>query len=608
MHPAEDEPAAYPRPDLAAPQLTVRALATGMALGGVLSLCNVYSGLKIGWSFNMSVTAALLGWAAWRGAERFGARPFGILENNVNQTGASSGASVSSAGLVAPIPALAMLTGQTLPYPWLVLWILSVGLVGITVAVGLRHQLLVVDRLRFPGGVATAETVREMYAKGAEALARVRVLLAGGAAAAAAKLTIHGAQLRAWGLPGALPVPAGSPLAAAGLSRVGLGQLTFALDPSPLFVAVGALVGVRAGLSMLLGAVVAWGWLAPTILHAGWVSPPDDPTGSLLPAVRDWLLWPGVAMMVTGSLTSFAFSWPSIARALRGGGGLAGGGAETRPGDVPRRWFLGGLAVALVLATTLQIALFDIAWWTAVLAVLLTFLLAVVAGRVSGETNITPVGPMGKVTQLMFGVLSPGNATANLMSANITGGAASQCGDLLHDLKAGLLIGAAPRTQAVAQVLGISAGAVIGSAVYLVLVPDPSSMLLTEEWPAPAVAAWKSVAEIMSEGLDTLPRGALDALWGGALGGVVLAVLEKVLPARLRPWVPSPTSGGLAFVIPASLSVGMALGAVLALVLGRVAPGWSRRFLVVVASGVIAGESLMGVALALWQTFRGLAG
>ena len=85
-----------------------------MVLGAILTPCNVYSGLKIGWSFNMSIVAALLSYGFWNlAAAPLGARHWGLLENNINQTTASSAASIISGGLVAPIPALALLTGQT---------------------------------------------------------------------------------------------------------------------------------------------------------------------------------------------------------------------------------------------------------------------------------------------------------------------------------------------------------------------------------------------------------------------------------------------------------------------------------------------------------------
>ena len=125
------------------PELTVRAIATGMAIGAILTPCNVYSGLKIGWSFNMSIAAGLLGFGFWRlGESVFGTRPWGMFENNINQTAASSSASIVSGGLVAPVPALAMLTGQTLPWGLLAIWVFAVSILGVIVAAGLRNQML----------------------------------------------------------------------------------------------------------------------------------------------------------------------------------------------------------------------------------------------------------------------------------------------------------------------------------------------------------------------------------------------------------------------------------------------------------------------------------
>jgi uncharacterized oligopeptide transporter (OPT) family protein len=191
------------------------------------------------------------------------------------------------------------------------------------------------------------------------------------------------------------------------------------------------------------------------------------------------------------------------------------------------------MVVVTIAATTGQYLLFDIPVPMGIFSTLLTFALATVAGRVSGETTVTPVGAMGKVTQLIFGMIRPGDATANLMTANVTGGAASQTADLLHDLKTGLLVGGSPRAQAIAQSAGVLGGALIGGAAYLVLIPDPAHMLLTDEWPAPAVATWRAVAELFANGIEAMPRGALAAMAIAGVLGVVLAVLEKVLPQGL---------------------------------------------------------------------------
>jgi putative OPT family oligopeptide transporter len=591
-------------------QLTLRAVATGMVLGGTLSLCNIYMGLKVGWGLGMSITAALIGFGFWQLMRLTGrCEGLSIYETNINQTAASAGAAISSAGLVAPIPALTLLTGQTLSWVELVLWTFSVCLVGIIVAVGLRRQLILVDSLTFPGGVATAETLTEIYAHGAEAMARIRMLAGGALIAAAIKITEHLAKIPRWPIPGGWSAKPGAGLEKAGVGGVTAGNLGFAIEPTTLMYGVGVLIGPRVGISMMLGAVVAWAWLAPMAFEAGWVPPgPADPTKSWYTHGLQWLLWPGVAMMVTAALTSFAFSWKSIVSAFRPARpGNPSSEGETGKDDVmPRQWFITAIVLVMALSVVLQVTLFSITAWIAALGVLLTFVLALVAARVSGETNITPVGAMGKVTQLCFAVLAPGQPAANLMSANVTGGAASQCADMMHDLKTGHMIGAAPRGQFIAQVFGALAGALAGCAGYLILVPDPKSQLLTDEWPAPSVASWKAVAEIFMRGTDALPAGAIHGMLLGGLAGIVLAVLEKTLPKKARVWIPSPTSLGLAFVIPAYNAISMFLGAMAAWLLGKWVPKWSTRFLIVFASGLIAGESLSGVALAIEQIIAGM--
>jgi uncharacterized oligopeptide transporter (OPT) family protein len=803
-----------PRPlDLVSPQFTLRAVLTGMVLAAILSTCNIYTGLKIGWSLNMSITAALLSFGFWKVLQKTArTREWGILENNINQTACSSGASVSSAGLVAPVPALAMLTGQTLGWPYLALWVFSVCLVGITVAIALRQQMLIKERLPFVSGIASAETLKEMYAHGGEAMRRVKILAGAGVVAAIIKIFTDVTNLFRAGY--AVGPFAGS------ISGIPMSQLTFRFDTNPLMYGVGALIGMRACISLLLGALLAWGVVAPRMLHEGNIrlevteslsalpsgvvlaSPPDgyasydaqrgllkyqgvmsegerdallaqsaDPgyqeavrrlwmrsdrtaiapvdeamwtttrpvefaeevgrvplafdlprrlaseirldrgTGTLIaygamsggarddvllqiselestdpkhaealgrlraavedlyvrsnaslldggageltfgdgrlvyedrtktlrvlgtltaddpalveatetlslspatvaslasstqfrsatPGYRDlvtWLLWPGVTMMVVASLVSFAFSWRSILATFRGSRGKG----ETRDtGEVTRTWFVALLGATLILSAALQISFFEIVWWTAVLGVLVTFLLAIVAARVSGETNITPVGAMGKVTQLMFGVIAPSQPAPNLMAANVTGGAASQCADLLHDMKCGWLLGASPRLQSLAQICGALAGAMAGSFVYLVLFPNPSEQLMSNEWPAPAVATWKAVAELFQVGFRAIPEGTPMAMVIGAVAALVLVFVEKLAPEKWRKYTLSPASIGLAFVVHAHYSITMFLGAVMALVLARTATQWTKKYLVVAVAGIVAGESLTGVGVA----------
>lgn len=578
---------------------TLRAVLTGALMGAGLSLCNIYLGLKIGWGMNMSVTAALLAFGFWQVAVRLFKLPsFGVLENNINQTGASAGASISSAGLVAPIPALALLTGQTLSWPQLSVWVLSVGLVGVVAAIAVRKQLLVDGGLVFPGGVATGETLKEMYAHGQDAIDRVRMLLGGAAAGAMSKL----ANIL-WHPP---HIVAPVTLGAGGKVATGytLANLTFSLEPSLLMVATGGIIGLRASISMVLGAVLAWLVLGPMALEQGWMAPgPVDPRAGWFSTGVKWLLWPGVTMMVVASLTSFAFSAKSLVATVQG----MRSGSKAAPDltDVSRPVLLGALLVVLVASTTLQVALFDIKPWLAALGVLLSLLLAVVAGRVSGETGVTPVGAMGKVTQLTFGVLDPSNAASNLMAANVTGGAASQCADLLHDIKSGQILGSYPKHQYVAQAGGVLGGSLVGSAAYLVLIPDPKNQLLTDEWAAPAVATWKAVAEVFQQGISAMPPMALEAMGIAAVVAIVLTLVEKLAPKKITRFVPSPVSLGLAFTIQGYTVLAFLFGAALMEISRKVAPEKTEKYGIVLCAGIIAGESLIGVGDAFVKMFGG---
>nr|WP_241509329.1 OPT/YSL family transporter [Stutzerimonas zhaodongensis] len=168
-------------------ELTLRALLTGLLLGAVLTPSNIYSGLKIGWSFNMSIIALLVGFAFWQSLARVLRRPAWTLhESNINQTTASSAASIISSGLVAPIPAYTLIAGQQFDTLPLVAWVFSVSFLGIWVAWYLRPSLIIETQLRFPEGMATLATMQQIYSHGAEAARRLWVL---GSAALLAALT-----------------------------------------------------------------------------------------------------------------------------------------------------------------------------------------------------------------------------------------------------------------------------------------------------------------------------------------------------------------------------------------------------------------------------------
>ena len=261
-------------------------------------------------------------------------------------------------------------------------------------------------------------------------------------------------------------------------------------------------------------------------------------------------------------------------------------------------WFGIGQIVSLVALAWLGHASFGMPVWQSFIAVALSFLLALVACRVTGETDTTPVGAMGKVTQLTFGALSPGNVNVNLMSANITAGAATSAADLLTDLKSGYLLGANPRQQFLAQFAGIFVGTVVSVLTFAVLVPD-AQVLGTDQFPAPAAQTWSAVAIALGQGLSSLDS---VKLWLIFVGGVVAVplTLAPVLFPKYQEYLPSASAFGLAWVFPWYYGLLFFLGALVALLLERRKPKLAEEFTLPVASGVVAGGSLMGVVLVFW--------
>jgi uncharacterized oligopeptide transporter (OPT) family protein len=429
--------------------------------------------------------------------------------------------------------------------------------------------------------MATVEALTQVYGHGREAAQRLAALFGAAALAALVKwIDEFQAALPRWA-----PGPR-------------LERLTFTVDPSLLLLGFGAIVGVRVGLSLLLGAVLAWGLLAPWLLARGLVEVPAASRGPQFAVLVEWLLWPGVSLMVCATLSSLALrAWRhrAVRRPAREPSGARR--AERLPAI--------GLCAAAALVVALQVTLFGIDPAMALLTIPLAVCLAAVAARVVGATGIPPIGAIGQLSQMGFGVVAPGQVPLNLMSANTAGGAAGQCTDLMNDFKVGKLIGATPSRQALAQCVGIVVGSIVGVLVYQALIPDPRSMLLTAEWPAPAVATWAAVARTLDAGLDAVSASIRWAIVLGGGAGLALGVLDALLPARRARRLPSAAALGLAFVLPASASMTMALGAILAWTVGRVRPGAGERLTVAVAAGLIAGESMAGVGASFWRLARG---
>jgi uncharacterized oligopeptide transporter (OPT) family protein len=563
-------------------ELSLRAVLTGAVLGILLTPSNVYAGLKIGWSFNMSIIALLVGFGIWQSLARSNSRQpaWTLHESNINQTVASAAASIISGGLVAPIPAYTLLTGQQLdPIPMMA-WVFSVSFLGIWIAWYLRPTLLNDHGLKFPEGMATLETLQHIYHHGQEAVVRIKVLFS----AALLSGLVKWVDGFVWAIARWAPTAQ-------------LERLTFTLDPSLLLIGFGGIIGIRVGLTLILGALLAWGALAPWLISEGWVVLAPDANGPQFAKLVEWLLWPGVSLMVCSTLSALGirlFNSPKHA---------------SKP-NTPRArapFSLGpalGLLLSIALVVGLQAILFGIDVWMALLSIPLAICLAVVAARVVGATGIAPIGAIGKLSQLTFGLIAPGQVPINLMSANTAGGAAGQSTDLMNDFKVGLAIGATPKKQVMAQCIGIFLGSVVGVLVYLALIPDPQHMLLTEQWPAPAVATWKAVAQTLTHGLESLSPQIRWAIFIGGFVGLVLGALDSLLPQRMARWLPSTAALGLAFVLPASTSMMMGLGAVLTWIVSRRWPSVTERFAITAAAGLIAGESITGVGASFWEMLK----
>ena len=271
-----------------------------------------------------------------------------------------------------------------------------------------------------------------------------------------------------------------------------------------IFLAAGAITGMRVCATMLVSGTLCWAVVVPILQAKGVI------TGTGFTAIVQWTLWFGASCMVASGLLSFAFSWRTAMRAFRDLGRMFSlrGAVRFEPSPIdaieaPMSWFGVGQLVSLVALAWLGHASFGVPVWQSVLAVALSFVLALVACRVTGETDTTPVGAMGKVTQLTFGALSPGNINVNLMSANITAGAATSAADLLGDLKSGYLLGANPRQQFLAQFAGIFVGTVVTVVTFAALVPN-AQVLGTDQFPAPAAQTWAAVALALGKGLSAL--------------------------------------------------------------------------------------------------------
>jgi uncharacterized oligopeptide transporter (OPT) family protein len=633
---AEDPEAAWLRdvyqPD--AVNLTARAVVVGMLIGVVMCVSNLYVFFKTGWSMGVTITAAILGWATFKvlAAARLARTPLGALENNALTTVASGAGYMTGGGNMAAYGALLMiLVAQpgVLPIPStpaLIVWFAAIAALGVFVAIPIKRQLINKEGLAFPTGTATAATIRTLHSASGGGARQAKAL--GYAALFAAALTWARDAFKILPKP-LLPFEVGgSHLELAGHA---LKDWTLSIKAEVVMIGAGALMSFRTGWSLLLGALLTYAVLGPQLLDEGYLRPFSAETmiqwynlfgpwfldkGLVRPVsyetIITWSMWPGAGLLVGAGLTSIALDYRSLVRAFSGLGAILrrGGHKAKLEGisavEAPEWWFPAAFAVLAPIVVLLMVLLFGIPAWAGVVAVFLAVLMGFVAARVTGETDVTPTKGLGPVTQMAFGVMTPGHLPANIMGANVTGGIGLHAADLLTTLKTGWLLGSKPRHQLYAQLFGVVVGAAFIVPAFAVLFPDPS-VLGTEEWNAPSCTVWKGVSEVVVGGIDRLPSSAQIAMVVGVLLGVGLTILERVAPRQVKPWIPSPSGLGIAMLVSASNSIAMFLGAAGAEWLRRKHPTIGETYTVPIGSGFIAGESLMGVVIAMTTKIAGIS-
>jgi uncharacterized oligopeptide transporter (OPT) family protein len=291
---------------------------------------------------------------------------------------------------------------------------------------------------------------------------------------------------------------------------------------------------------------------------------------------------------------------------MRGAVGAAGGGDVLGHIELPLRASAWGIPIFGALMVAMGHVFFGVTWWLGVISIPLVFLFSIIAVNSTGLTSITPGGAIGKLTQLTYGALAPGNMTTNLMTAGITSEVTLSASNLLMDIKPGYMLGAKPRQQAVGHIIGIFAGTLAVVPVYYLIFRGNVSLFTSDLLPMPAAQVWRAVAELLAKGFSTLHP---TARWGILAGGLAGVAIEW---ANLRMKGRFPVSGvgiGLGTVVTFPDLISMSGGAIFFWVLGHLLKrpeGKGYRIFVdnreTLSAGIIAGGAIIGIILIIMET------
>jgi OPT family oligopeptide transporter len=538
------------------PQLNFRSAVTGMLLGGVLSLTNIYIGSKTGWTLGVGISSVILSFAIFKVFSQLGiGKEMTVLENNAMQSVATS-AGYMTAPLTSSIPAYMLVTGHTIPMMQTMMWIIVLSLLGVLFAFPLKKRFINEEQLPFPEGYAAGVVMDNLHTgTGTEGVFKAKLLAYSGGISALIE-TMRSEKVMGFLKLKVLTLPEywddfvykfWTP----GILGTPLKDLTIQWDSSIVMMATGGLMGISTALSLLLGAFINYFILAPIMIREGVIH------GGGFKAITMWALWGGVALMTTSSLYSF-FSKPQILlSAFRFN--KKDKSDVLKDIELPMKVFVIGIPVMGAITIAMGHVFFGIHWYLGLIAIPLVSIFTLIAVNSTGLTSITPGGAIGKLTQLSFSVIAPGNIPTNIMTAGITGEVALNASNLLMDIKPGYMLGGKPRHQAVGHVLGIFAGAFVAVPVYYMLFHGDLSILTSDRLPMPGAQIWRAVAEVLTKGLSFLHPTAKIAVVVGAVIGIVLEMIKSRRPNfRL-----SGVGLGLAFVLRFNDSLAMALGALL---------------------------------------------
>ena len=639
------------RPEVLRGELTAKSIIAGILVAAIMGSTYPYMVLKLGFGPNVSVVAAFFGFLFLRLFDLGGGTHYNRWQNNlVEAAGTSAAQTAFMCVLLGAFDILRHNTHGALGIeltPFMSFcWLTAACTLGVLLAVPLRRHFVVDEKLPYPDGMAAAETILVMDPpRDADAMTRRTALRAfkavmWGIALSGfvmlfredTKLLPYLHRLVAWlpGLGHLIPsIPEGwdAPwtLAKRVTSAVGpdgavtqvvhgvvLANMAVGASYSLLSVGSGLIVGLRITLSMMIGGVLAW-VVAPYFLvkYAVPIHHVKDvaETGAAMVAtdtpsrteVLFWVMWPATGMLVAGGLTALALRWRILIetfRSLRT--------ARIGSGEMPLSVVVTGVAISGVALCFIQATLLHMPVWMTIAAILLSLPLMLVGLRVLGETNWGPISALSNMMQGVFAALAPGNVAANMIASGTTGTIATSSEAIMQDYRCGQIIGTRPRHLTVMQLLAVPIGAAAVSWMYPVLVDayhifdttDASGKLVKAGLSSPISNKWAGFAQILKDGVSSLPTSALYVLLIASVLGVVLTVLEST--ARFRRFVPSPTGIGIGMIVPFSVVATMFLGALGGVVWEKRSRATADVYLLPLASGLIAGEAMVAVLASIF--------